>query len=69
MATSAQDKKAAKAAPVETVTVRAIAEGYDNVAVRQPGDVFELPKKSVDDALKHRDKDGKPTAWFELVED
>lgn len=35
--------------------VRAIAEGYDNVAVRQPGDEFDLP-------------DGAKGKWFVPVE-
>lgn len=44
--------------PVEMVTVKAIAEGYDNIAVRQPGDVFEMPKSTL----------GRKDNWFVPVE-
>lgn len=40
---------------IEMVRVRATKEGYDNVAVRQPGDVFDMPK-------------GAKGSWFEPVE-
>lgn len=57
-----------------TIHVIAIAQGFDGVALREPGDVFEMP----DDVFEPRPRlnaDGEPTgrfyeppSWFEPVD-
>lgn len=55
--------------------VRALDIGYDNIAIRNPGDEFEVPETM---EKKTRDKDGNVVSvemvphtapWFERVED
>ena len=62
MATVPAKKSPAKPV-VEMVTVRAIDRGYDNVAVREPGDVFEMPRSAVEEHRNTKDK------WFEPVDE
>lgn len=57
MATTPKKHETAKPAKpvVKMVRVRALERGYDNVAVREPGDEFEMPE-------------GASGPWFEPVE-